>query len=74
MCKKYIIDEEKLRELIKYNAILSALEAGGVDDWAWYGEAIKETLDEYDVSSMEEIVEIDFNNLILDKKVQEYIK
>lgn len=74
MCKKYIIDEEKLRELIKYNAILGALEAGGVDDWAWYGEAIKETLDEYDVSSMEEIVEIDFNNLILDKKVQEYIK
>ena len=74
MCKKYIIDEEKLRELIKHEATLAALEGGGVDNWDWYGDSIKDMLDEYDASSMEEAVEIDLNDLISNKTIQEYIE
>lgn len=74
MCKKYIIDEEKLRTLIKHEAILAALEGGGVDNWDWYSDSIKDMLDEYDTSSMEEVVEIDLNDLISNKTIQEYIE
>lgn len=37
--KKYIIEEEELRELLESRAELWALECAGVDNWEWYDEA-----------------------------------
>ena len=45
MEKKYILTEKQLEELLAYSARLSALESGGVDDWSWYGESIRDFID-----------------------------
>lgn len=45
--KYYKISEDKLRELIIADAILQALEAGGVDNWSWYSESKQEYLEDY---------------------------
>lgn len=37
--KFYKISEHELKHLIECRAILEALEAGGVDNWPWYGDA-----------------------------------
>lgn len=47
MEKMYIISESKLKYLIEQDAILQALEAGGVDNWCWYGESKYEYIEEY---------------------------
>lgn len=36
------ISKEELNELRHRNEVLSALEAGGVDNWEWYGESINQ--------------------------------
>ena len=41
-----LVPEEEFREMEKRIAILDALEAGGVDNWEWYGESLKGLLDE----------------------------
>jgi len=33
---------ERIKELERAEAKLNALEAGGVDNWEWYGESLKE--------------------------------
>lgn len=38
--KYYRIAEVKLLNLIESDMRLSALEAGGVDDWEWYGASL----------------------------------
>jgi hypothetical protein len=43
------ISKDKYEELIKDQAKLRALEAGGVDNWEWYGESLKDYFKEYDV-------------------------
>ena len=35
------ISAKRLKELERAEAKLSALEAGGVDNWEWYGESLK---------------------------------
>lgn len=40
----YIISKEDLHKLLEAEAILNALEAGGVDNWNYYGEAINDAL------------------------------
>jgi hypothetical protein len=35
------ISEQRLAELEDFEAILSALEAGGVNNWEWYDESLK---------------------------------
>ena len=42
---KYVLSEEELLSLLKYEAKLIALENGGVDNWEWYGESIHESED-----------------------------
>ncbi len=37
--KHYIINEERLLELLKKENQLDALECAGVDNWSYYGEA-----------------------------------
>ena len=39
---KYIIDEERLLELLEAEAKLQCLENDGVDNWAWYMEGRKQ--------------------------------
>lgn len=36
------ISAQRLKELERAEAKLNALEAGGVDNWEWYGESLKE--------------------------------
>lgn len=50
--EKHSINNEKIsnreyQNLLKRDEILTALEAGGVDNWTWYDEALKEVRDEY---------------------------
>ena len=42
MPKMVTLTEERYDYLHKRDAILSALEAGGVDNWEWYYESLKE--------------------------------
>lgn len=36
------ITKEQYEELLERSEILSALEAGGVDNWEWYGQSLKD--------------------------------
>lgn len=47
------------RQLLKLEA-LEALEAGGVDNWEWYGESLK---DWFKCNELDELVEAFINNL-----------
>lgn len=38
--KTYIVDEKTLLDLLESSLRLQALEAGGVDNWMWYGDSI----------------------------------
>lgn len=69
MEKKYIIKEKELVRLLKAEAILNALEAGGVDNWDWYGESINESLNGTGYETVGEFVE---NELLPD--YEEYIE
>lgn len=42
MLKQYLISESRLRDLLYAEAKLNALEAGGVDNWEWYGDSIND--------------------------------
>ena len=35
-------DTKRMKELLRAEAKLNALEAGGVDNWEWYGESLKD--------------------------------
>ena len=36
------ISSKEYKELLERDKLLSALEAGGVDNWEWYGASIEE--------------------------------
>ena len=57
MEKKYIVSENDLIKLLEVEAVLNALEAGGVDNWDWYGESINESLNGTDYETVGEFVE-----------------
>lgn len=40
--KKYIVNEQELKALVLAFHELSALNAGGVDDWEWHSDSLKE--------------------------------
>lgn len=44
---KYIINEDRLKELLLAENKLLALENGGVDDWIWYGDSLKEFIQQW---------------------------
>lgn len=48
------ISEKELKELMRAKAKLDALEAGGVDNWEWYGESLKEFRKE---TELEELID-----------------
>ncbi len=44
--KYYKIKEEDLKYFIECRARLEALEAGGVDNWSWYGDSYSDYLND----------------------------
>lgn len=67
--KKYIISEKRLLELLRREANLEALYAGGVDDWAWYYESLINYLDCDD-----EVEDLDqaYDSYVHDKMLKEF--
>lgn len=55
--KQYILTEKELTELLYYSTLYHALSAGGVDNWTYYGESIKDALDELGYNSIDEVIE-----------------
>lgn len=52
------ISEKRLKELERAQAKLLALEAGGVDNWEWYGESLKDWFKEGRLEELlDEVVE-----------------
>lgn len=41
---KYIVSEKRLKKLLAAELEFQQLEAGGVDNWSWYGEGREEFL------------------------------
>lgn len=52
-----LISKEKLAEYINGYLQLMALEQGGVDNWSWCGESIRDFLDRHGADDFDEIVE-----------------
>ena len=45
--KYYLVSENELLSLLKDSYKLIALESGGVDNWSWYGDSVRDFLDTY---------------------------
>lgn len=45
--KEYVISEQKLLSLLEDSARLTALENGGVDNWGWYSESLRNYVDSF---------------------------
>ena len=54
---KYILTSTQLRRLIEADEKLAALEAGGVDNWSWYGDSLSDFLNEYGYEDFDEVVD-----------------
>ena len=48
----YMIPESELKDLLTSHYTLMALDAGGVDNWAWYGKSIGDFIKDW-LHSME---------------------
>lgn len=46
--KFYKVSEERLSQLLKFEDQLGCLESGGVDNWDWYGDSLREHWDNFD--------------------------
>lgn len=49
MGNKVAILQEEYEDLKRAKAVLEALEAAGVDNWEWYGEAMSQLEDQSEV-------------------------
>lgn len=45
--RTFKVSERRLKELIMAEAVLQALEAGGVDNWSWYLESRQDYINDY---------------------------
>ena len=55
--KNFLISEENLRDLLNGYLHYAALENGGVDNWDWYGESIRDFLRENEVKHFKDLIE-----------------
>lgn len=66
--KYYKVSETVLKSLLEDSYTYSALRAGGVDNWEWYGASIGDfiegsyRIDGIEYESIEEIAEADLEN------------
>lgn len=66
------LTEARIKELLKAERKLNALEAGGVDNWEWYSESLAEIYKEDEIEAIvREFVEHDLhdNYLVEDTEV-----
>jgi predicted phosphoribosyltransferase len=70
MEKRYIIKESLLLDLLAESGYAEALEAEGVDNWSWYGEAIHQALgkqyESFDDLAKDDLKKYIDNNEIID--------
>ena len=52
-----LISKEKLAEYINGYLQLMALEQGGVDNWSWCGDSIRDFLNRHEADDFDELVE-----------------
>ena len=52
-----LISKEQLEKYINGYLQLMALEQGGVDNWSWHGESIRDFLDRHGADDFDDIVE-----------------
>lgn len=64
--KYYKISQTELLDLLKAKSILAALEAGGVDNWEWYGESTCNFLDSYKEENTLDLSEEDLEDFYFD--------
>lgn len=70
--KYYKIKEEDLKYFIECRARLEALEAGGVDNWSWYGESYSDYLEDMkEKYNIDKEDELNFED-IANKKIQNF--
>ena len=70
MEKYYKISEDDLKYFIECRARLEALEAGGVDNWSWYGESnhdyLQDMAEEYKITdrciTFEDVIKYEIKN------------
>lgn len=65
------ITAQRLAELEKAERKLNALVAGGVDNWEWYREVLKELALEEEIDEMYDKFIDDLNDMLTEAKVEE---
>lgn len=63
--KQYIISETRLRDLIRAEEEICALNSGGVDNWEWYCDSIQDYLRENNYEDMDDAVEKELESYTL---------
>ena len=68
--KMYLVSRSDLLEMIEAQMRLAALESGGVDNWEWYGESLRDFLREDFEENKEEYIK--FFNLKDEEEIEEF--
>lgn len=68
--KYYMIEERELNALLKDRVILTALKAGGVDNWSWYYGSMNDFREEYRQEHEKDIE--DFEDTLLERAVEDF--
>lgn len=64
--KSVMIDEKRLKQLERAYGKLQALEAGGVDNWEWYSESLRDWNKENELEELIENMVNDFDDIMVD--------
>jgi len=54
--QSYIISKQNLERLVQDSLTLTALDSGGVDNWSWYGQSIKDYLNAHQAEEISELI------------------
>lgn len=60
--RKFIITEERLKNLLVSELELLALHSGGVDNWEWYSESLSNYLEDLLCDDFEDEASCDIDN------------
>lgn len=69
--KKVEISESEYQKMQRQIEKLEALEKGGVDNWEWYGESLKEWFKENELDELLDDAIENINDILIDAKVEE---
>ena len=68
---KMEITEAEYSKMQRQIAKLEALEAGGVDNWDWYGESLKEWYAENEIHELIDDAITNLNDILVDSDIEE---